>query len=304
VCAIFYFAMDDYRTEQEFNGKNIFLFSLTGFLFVLFAILSFQRQKIAAQNRFETARNPHVTLGMLAIFLYVGVEVTIQSNMGALLKEPAFGGLSDDEIGPYISVYWGSLMIGRWTGSIGAFKLKKATNFILTLIVPFAALTLVLFMNYLNGANVKDFYAYAGCVGVLILAFILTKQKPALTLMVFSLLGVAAMCIGLMTTGKISIYAFLSGGLFCSIMWPCIFSLATAGLGKYTSQASAFLIMMILGGAFIPPLQGWLADEQGIHTSYLVTILCFGYLAFYAWKAKEILKQKGINYDQDSGSGH
>lgn len=304
VFVIFYFAMNDYREAKTFTGKNIFLFSLAAFLFVLFAILSFQRQKIAAQNRFETASNPHITLGMLAIFVYVGVEVTIQSNMGALLREPGFGGLTDDQIGPYISVYWGSLMIGRWTGSIGAFKLNKTANLILTLIVPFAALTLVLFMNYLNGATVADFYAYAACVGILVLAFILTKQKPALTLMVFGLLGVLAMCIGLFTTGKISVYAFLSGGLFCSIMWPCIFSLATAGLGKYTSQASAFLIMMILGGAFIPPLQGLLADQQGIHTSYLITILCFGYLAWYAWKAKEILKQKGINYDQDSGSGH
>ena len=68
------------------------------------------------------------------------------------------------------------------------------------------------------------------------------------------------MVIGVMSTGTVAIYAFLSGGLFCSIMWPCIFTLSVAGLGKYTSQGSAFLIMMILGGGIIPPLQGKLAD--------------------------------------------
>ena len=80
----------------------------------------------------------------------------------------------------------------------------------------------------------------------------------------------------------VSIYAFLSGGLFCSIMWPCIFSLSIAGLKKYTSQGSSFLIMMILGGAIIPPIQGKIADIWSIHQSYIITIFCFAYIAFFA----------------------
>ena len=103
--------------------------------------------------------------------------------------------------------------------------------------------------------------------------------------MIFSLLGLAAMLLGLFTTGKVAIYSFLSGGLFCSIMWPAIFSLSILGLGKYTTQGSAFLIMMILGGGIIPPLQGKLADYlqsksdvvgYGIHQSYWVrgVMLC------------------------------
>ena len=105
------------------------------------------------------------------------------------------------------------------------------------------------------------------------------------------------MIIGTQTTGTISIYAFLSGGLFCSIMWPCIFSLSIAGLGKYTTQGSAFLIMMILGGGIIPPLQGKLADVLGIHQSYWIPVICFAYLAFFAIAVKGILKKQGIDYD-------
>ena len=124
-------------------------------------------------------------------------------------------------------------------------------------------------------------------------------------MLIFSLLGVAAMVIGLMTTGTIAIYAFLSGGLVCSIMWPSIFSLSIAGLGKYTSQGSAFLIMMILGGAIIPPIQGKLADVVGIHQSYWITVACFAYLAFFAWAVKGILRKQGIDFDKEvAAAGH
>src|SRR4051794_41572373 len=118
-------------------------------------------------------------------------------------------------------------------------------------------------------------------------AFYLSKNKSARTLMIFAILGLIAMLIGLFNTGMIAIYAVLSGGLFCSIMWPAIFNLSILGLGKYTTQASAFLIMMILGGGIIPPLQGKLADYiqsksdvvgYGIHQSYWVPVFCFAYL--------------------------
>jgi MFS transporter, FHS family, L-fucose permease len=141
---------------------------------------------------------------------------------------------------------------------------------------------------------------------VQIVAAFLSKNKPAKTLLYFSLLGLIAMVIGTLTTGDIAIYAFLSGGLFCSIMWPCIFSLSIAGLGKYTTQGSAFLIMMILGGGIIPPIQGKVADYLqansthdgfGIHNSYWIAVLCFAYLAFFAFIAKGILKRQGIDYD-------
>src|SRR5690606_25708678 len=103
---------------------------------------------------------------------------------------------------------------------------------------------------------------------------------------------------GIFTDGKTSVYFFISGGLFCSIMWPCIFSLSLAGLGKYTNQGSAFLIMMILGGAIIPPLQGAVADyTQDIHFSYWLTVICFALILLYAFRVKKHLKDQGVDYD-------
>lgn len=237
---------------------------------------------------FGALKFPQLRLGMLAIFTYVGVEVTIQSNMGALLAEPAFGGWKEHEIAPFISLYWGSLMIGRWAGSIAVFSLSQKMKWLMSILVPFLAFGVVLGVNKLSGKPVDALYPYALCVGVLILNFLLSKEKPARTLLLFSFFGLIAMCVGLLTTGTLAMFAFLSGGLACSIMWPCIFALSIAGLGKYSGQGSAFLIMMILGGAIIPPIQGLLADKIGIHHSYLITLLCFGYLAYFAYRAKTL----------------
>ncbi|MBS4042210.1 MAG: MFS transporter [Chitinophagaceae bacterium] len=259
---------------------------------------------------------PQLVLGMLAIFCYVGVEVTIGSNLSELLKQEDFGGFQSSQIAPYISMYWGSLMIGRWTGAISAFEIKSTTKQILTFVVPLVAFGIIIGVNTIYQYNMAPLYYYVVCVLIQIAAFYVTKDKPATTLFVFSFLGVVAMVVGLLTTGTVATYAFLSGGLFCSIMWPCIFSLSIAGLGKYTTQGSAFLIMMILGGGIIPPLQGKLSDYlqashndiagYGIHHSYIIPVFCFAYLVFFAIKVKGILKKQGIDYDSEVSavSGH
>ncbi|NHA04677.1 sugar MFS transporter [Mucilaginibacter sp. HC2] len=254
---------------------------------------------------------PQLILGMLAIFTYVGTEVTIQSNMGSLLKTPEFGSFNESDIAPYISLYWGSLMIGRFAGSIGAFNLSTSTKYVLYVLVPFVAFGLVLLVNAVTGVNVSNLYTYAICVAVLIVAFFIGQQKPTRTLSVLGILGVIFMLTGLFTTGRVATFAFISGGLCCSIMWPSIFSLAITGLGKYTSQGSAFLIMMILGGSIIPPLQGKIADGagnvvpgmSGIHFSYIVPVLGFAYLAYFAWKVSRELRSQGIDLDHVEVSG-
>ncbi|MBK7038158.1 MAG: MFS transporter [Chitinophagales bacterium] len=246
---------------------------------------------------------PQLVLGMLGIFTYVGVEVTIQSNLSELLKQDAFGGLQAAQISPYISMYWGSLMIGRWAGSIAVFSVAGMRKKLLMILVPIIAFGVIILVNSIAGSDMRPLYAYIVCVAVQIAAFFIGRDKPARTLFIFSALGLTAMLIGLFTTGTVAIYAFLSGGLFCSIMWPNIFALSVTGLGKYTSQGSAFLIMMILGGGVIPPIQGKLADIIGIHPSYWIPVGCFLYLAWFALRVSKILQKQGIAVDGASG-GH
>jgi FHS family L-fucose permease-like MFS transporter len=256
---------------------------------------------------------PQLIFGMLGIFTYVGVEVTIDNNFGALLKTPGYitaSGLLDSQISKYVSLYWGSLMIGRWTGAIGVFNLSKTGRMIATVVVPFIAFSIILFVNHLYGNDITDLLPYSICVLIAIGAFFFGQQKPVKTLLTLALLAAFAMLFGVFTKGIISVYAFMSGGLCCSIMWPCIFSLGVAGLGKYTSQGSAFLIMMILGGAVIPPFQGAIGDithadgSNNMHNSYLVAAACFCFLAFLALKLKSVLRSQNLDFDQQIGGGH
>ncbi|MFV8369844.1 MFS transporter [Flavobacterium sp. LB2R40] len=247
---------------------------------------------------------PQLVLGMLALFAYVGVEVTIGSNLGELLVTADFGSISGPALAPYMSMYWGSLMIGRWAGAITVFNPSSQLKKILLIVIPYVAFGVVLTANAISGQDVTPLYAYSFVILFQIAGFFLGKDQPSRTLMIFGLMGMTAMLIGLFTTGTIAIFAFMSGGLFLSIMWPCIFSLAIAGLGKYTSQGSAFLVMMILGGGIIPPLQGKLADIIGIHTSYFIPVLCFAFIAFYGWKVIGILEKQGIGNEIEVGGAH
>lgn len=284
----------------------IFILGIVGILIILFY------SNARAQSNSEgwgAMRYPQLVLGMIAIFVYVGVEVTIQSNLGALLEFPGFlspKGLLTSQIDPYISLYWGGLMIGRWTGAITAFDLSKSTRKVLMVIVPFIAYGVILLVNRFKGTDVRELFPFIPCIMIQIIGFFWGQEKPAKTLMIFGILGIATITLGLLTMGKLGTFALISGGLFCSVMWPSIFALSISGLGKYTSQGSAFLIMMILGGALIPPVQGGLADipSIGIHASYIIPILCFAYLAFFAYRVKSILKSQGLDYEAAISGGH
>ena len=249
---------------------------------------------------------PQLVLGMLAIFTYVGVEVTIQSNLGELLKSVSdkvknlnplgLEVMNDAEIAPFISLYWGGLMIGRWVGAITVFNPSKGLKKWLLIIVPYIAFGVILLVNYGKYTSF-EILLFSICIATQVGGFLIAKDKPIWTLKIFSSLGIIGMIIGVFTSGNLALYALLSGGLFCSIMWPCIFTLSLTGLGKYTAQGSAFLIMMILGGAIIPPLQGKLADIFSIQSSYWIAVVCFVYLLFYSYKTKTTLIKQGLNTD-------
>jgi len=246
---------------------------------------------------------PQLVLGMLAIFTYVGVEVTIQSNLGELLKSVAdkvnnlnplgLKVMNDAEIAPFISLYWGGLMIGRWVGAIAVFNPSKGLKKWLLILVPYIAFGVILMVNFGKYSS-NEILLFSICVAIQISGFFLAKDNPIVTLKIFSILGIVGMVIGVFASGQLALFALLSGGLFCSIMWPCIFALSITGLGKYTAQGSAFLIMMILGGAIIPPLQGKLADIFSIQSSYWIAVLCFVYLLFYTFKTKTALQKQGL----------
>lgn len=240
---------------------------------------------------------PQLYLGMIAIFLYVGVEVSTASNLPEFMKEKL--AIPTAGAAPYVSLYWASLMIGRWTNSVGAFGLKGSAKKIMSVLMPYIAFAVFLAINKLASHDVTPFYIYGAVIVALIVADFLSKGNPARQLFIFSACAIIALFIGMFVGGMVGVFAFISVGLFCSTLWPCIYTLAISGLGKHTNEGSSFLIMMIMGGGIISLLQGVVADPKvlGIQYSYIVGVLCFVYLAFYALRAKSILLKQGIDFD-------
>jgi FHS family L-fucose permease-like MFS transporter len=295
------YATAEVATEAVEN-KRLYLLLISLFA-VIASVFYANTRATKSPEGWGAMKYPQLVLGMLAIFMYVGVEVTIQSNLGELLKSVAdklnnlnplgLKVMNDAEIAPFISLYWGGMMIGRWVGAITVFNPSKGLKKWLLILVPYVAFGVILLVNF-GKYSTTEILLFSICVAIQVGGFFLAKDNPTKTLKIFSALGVIGVIIGIFASGQLALYALLSGGLFCSIMWPCIFSLSISGLGKYTSQGSAFLIMMILGGAIIPPLQGKLADIFSIQSSYWIAVACFVYLLFYAFKTKSVLEKQGI----------
>jgi FHS family L-fucose permease-like MFS transporter len=175
---------------------------------------------------------------------------------------------------------------------------------ILRFVAPYLAFGVFLGVNKFMNHDLTPFYVYGLIILVLIIADMASKGNPARMLFIFSVLGIVALLTGMATDGMVSVYAFTSVGLFCSTLWPCIFTLAISGLGKHTSQGSSFLIMMVMGGGIVSWLQGAVSDATNIHFSYIVGVVCFAYLVFYAWRVSGILRSQGIDFNKKVSGGH
>ena len=250
------------------------------------------------------AKKPQVILAMIAIFLYVGVEVSTASNLPEFMKLKL--GKAEQEITPFVSLFWASLMIGRWASAAGAFNVGADIKQRLSMLLPFLAFSIFMLANYIAGHNVAQFYPYLFLVVLLMVAEAFTGGNPVRQLIVYSMLGTGALLIGIFASGMVSVFAFISVGLFCSTLWPCIFTLGIAGLNEKTNAASSLMIMMIMGGGFVSQWQASLGSVKsvGIQNSYWIGVLCFVYLAFFAWTVSRMLKKQGITQLDTSETAH
>ncbi len=293
------FILSNSASGGDINTVKIPYLVLTGIFLILIVVF-----KLITLPKFTNNENiekgvgalkyPQLTLGILAIFFYVGAEVTVGSFMTSFVGLKEIKGIPPEAATIYVALYWGSLMIGRFTGSVSLFNLNNTVKKIVTAIVPVATFFFILLIFKIKAAendllDIKSMLIYLPFIAVSVIAFFIGQEKPARTLFLFSLICILLLILSLFTTGEISLWSLISLGLYNSIMWPSIFALAIAGLGKHTSQGSSLLVMAILGGALIPPIQGIVADSLGVHLSFIVPIFCYFYLAFYAWKVKHIL---------------
>jgi FHS family L-fucose permease-like MFS transporter len=198
------------------------------------------------------------------------------------------------------------MMIGRWASAAGVFEKSKVFNRLMGIFLPIVAFGIFALANTIGGSDVSSILPYIGLVFVLIAADFISNGNPVRQIILYSSLGTLALIIGIFSSGYVSVFAFISVGLFCSTLWPCIFTLGIAGMGKRTNTASSLLILMIMGGGFITLAQGTLAADNllGIQQSYWVGVVCFAYLIYFAIRSSSILKSKGIDTFETAKSGH
>lgn len=229
----------------------------------------------------EAFKHWNLVFGIFAIFFYVGAEVAVGSNLVAYLKLPDVAGLADAEASKYLAFYWGGAMTGRFMGSISLSEAKGIKKY---LSMPAVGIALFIFVFIITKLDFSLIWYFLIFFAVNYIAFILGKSLPARTLTIFSVFVMALLLIGIFGTGKAAMWSVLSIGLFNSIMWSNIFTLSIAGLDKYTSQGSSLLVMMIVGGAILPLIQGAIADSAGVHFSLFVPFFAYLYLIFFGIK--------------------
>ena len=239
-------------------------------------------------------RYPHLVLGMIAIFVYVGAEVSIGSLFINFAQEIA--GLAEITAKSFLAYYWGGLMIGRFLGAISLGDNKNIRSMYIKMavsaMVVYALISGVVLLESIQSGetfSVTSTLPYLLFMAVQFVGFIIGKSHAARTLVVFSLMIICLLLVTTFAGGNLALWTVIAVGLFNSIMWSNVFTLAIKGLGQHTSQGSSLLVMMILGGAIVPLLQGWVADQMGgYQASFFIPILCYIYLAFYGLKGHKV----------------
>jgi len=252
---------------------------------------------------------PHVLLGMLAIFMYVGGEQSIGSTMISFLGQRNIAGLSPVDASKYVSLYWGGLMIGRFMGAVMLSEMRGSRKRVLLIVIPLCAWLLLwvarsapldAMQGNANGsvlglwreafvANWTVFRIYLPFVGLCWLLFQFGQSRTARTLVIFSLTVVALLLVAILAHGRVAMWCVVAVGLFTSVGWSNTFSLALEGTGIYKSQVSSLLVMAVLGGAIIPPIQGTIADAtHNLQISFIMPLIAYGFVAFYGLKGHRI----------------
>jgi FHS family L-fucose permease-like MFS transporter len=248
---------------------------------------------------------PQLRFGMAAIFLYVGAEVAIGSFLVSFMAHESVMGWAEGVASLYLAYYWGGAMIGRLCGATAMSTTispqKKPLYMILTAAALLGLIYVATAVRFEDGQLQTEFLQpvelipFSVLIVLCLAAFGLGRGRPGTILAIFGLAIVALLVVSGLATGNVALWAALGAGLFNSIMWSNIFTLAIDDLGEHTSQGSSLLVMMVVGGALFPLLMGAVADNYGIREAFFVPIISYVYIAWYGWWSQRRLNVKGLD---------
>ena len=303
-------ALQAYRLHEAATVKTPYVGLGIALVVLAVAIGSFKLPKIPQAQRKvgekvddSIWRHPNLVFGAIAIFVYVGAEVSIGSFLVNYFSQPEIGGLTEKVAASFVSFYWGGAMLGRFIGSdfLGGSKAKYMG------LVTAISIALIL-LSYPIESHMPPAYQ-PGVPNLTWLAWLVVAGRPLFTLVAIAaatialvgtlrggtttantgaLLGICAIStsalvtISMLSTGHFAMWSIILVGFFNSIMFPSIFALGVAELGPLTGDGSGIMIMAIVGGAIIPLAQGAIADRIGIHHAFFLPVICYLYILFFA----------------------
>jgi len=246
---------------------------------------------------------PHVVLGVIAIFMYVGGEVSIGSSIINFLGEPKVAAMSAIDASKYVSLFWGGMLIGRFMGAVELSEMKRLNKQLWLVAIPILGFLLFWVLRSWNSDQKQFDFAggwtvvqnYLPMLALCWLLFQFGKGNAGRTLAIFcatiAALLIAAIAIG----GHVAMWCVVGVGLFTSIGWPNIFSLALEGTGIYKSQVSSLLVMAVVGGACLPPMMGKIADVTGsLQSAFIVPLIAYAYVGFYGLIGHKIGRNREV----------
>ena len=263
------------------------IFLLVGVIIYQIKLPSFKSDE-KAHHDLGALKFPQLKLGIFAIFVYVGAEVSIGSFLINFLGQENIMNIPESVSKNYLALYWGGAMIGRFLGAISLHPtLAVARKGLYMVGIAVAVFLLIFAIVDLSLTQISTFILF---IAINLAAFFVGKSAPARTLSIFAVVNILLLLMAIFLEGSYAMWALVGVGLFNSIMWSNIFTLSITGLGRYTSQGSSLLVMAILGGALVPLIQGAIADSVGLQWSFFVPLICYCYIVFYGNYCGKLIK--------------
>lgn len=275
---------------QAFNSLGTTIAPVFGSMLILSvavksaeALGAMAPEELAAYQIAEAAavQNPYV---ILALVLFAIAAFFAVIKLPVIEAATPADSSSSDADGRTSAWQYSHLILG----AIGIFVYVGAEVSIGSFLVNFLGEKNIAGLAEADAGKYVSFYWGGAMVGRFIGAALMQKLNPGKVLGGAALIAALLVTATMFASGSIAMWMILAVGLFNSIMFPCIFSLGLAGLGKHTGQGSGILCMAIVGGALLPLLQGVLADSIGIQKAFFIPVLCYLYILYYGLKGHEI----------------
>jgi FHS family L-fucose permease-like MFS transporter len=267
---------------QAFNSFGTFIGPYIGGYLILNANAQTSAQTSQLSASALQAYRVHEAASVKVPYLFIGASLIVFAVIIGLFKLPAMPGAErHGESGPKVSLWKYRHLV---LGAVGIFVYVGAEVSIGSFLINYLGQADIGNLPEFTAAKYVTYYWGGAMVGRFIGSAILQKVRTGTVLGIAAIAAALLVCTSMLTFGAVAMWSIILVGFFNSVMFPSIFTLGVAELGPLTGDGSGFMIMAIVGGAILPVAQGAMADRFGIHHAFLLPVLCYLYIVYYAFK--------------------